>query len=205
MLPILSAAFGELPYSSYFSLADFTRTGAPYNNTPTGAPLENLKSLGSALDSIYRLIGPFSIESAYRTPDVQAWLKSGGAGIDSMLQAATNSFHTQGMAADITPWTMTAADYYARIISDPAIRNSFGEIALKNNTLHLSLPGAGKVGVPMIVENGSYNRYSVEAALAKIGKVGEFVAENKIAFGVAAVGVALFVALMLAARRRQNA
>lgn len=204
MLPILSAAFGEMPYSSYFSLADMSRSGAPYDNTPTGNALENLKSLGSALDSIYRLIGPFSIESAYRTPQVQAWLKSGGAGIDSMLQAATNSFHTQGMAADITPWSMSAADYYAKIITDPTIRNMFGEIALKNNTLHLSLPGAGKVGVPMIVENGSYIRYSVDEALKKIGRAGEFIAENKIAFGVAAVGVALFVALMLAARR-QNA
>jgi len=160
--------------SRYFYLHDLIPTDTGLSNIPsTQSEISNLTKLANTLDTLRDRIGNFSIISAFRSDAVNQAV--GGVG---------TSYHRQGMAADIVPLSMSAKDYWGKVIADPGIRNSLGEIALKNTALHISLPSSTKVGVPMIVnEAGEYIKKSLDEALAFIGK-------NKVAsisFGIIAI------------------
>lgn len=158
-------------HSQFFNEDQLTATSSGIPNTPSADEEANLQLLANLLDHLKTVVGDFHIESGFRSQAVQQWLMTGGAGSDSMIQASPTSYHMQGKAADITPTDMDVKDFYARLISDPTLRNMMGEIALKKNTIHLSIPTATKQGVPMIVNpKGQYIRYTVEAALKAIGR-----------------------------------
>jgi len=153
--------------SKYFSLKDLTKTSLPGDNTPTPEALSNLKKLAQVLDILKEKVGPFDVISAYRSPANQAALKSGAQGGASATQAATMSFHSQGLAADIVPKTMNANQYFSAIAENPTLKNMLGEIAVKTNgpylnpamTLHISVATSTKQGVLMYVDSaGKYIR-----------------------------------------------
>jgi len=168
--------------SKHFTLSDLTITSLAGNNTPTGEALSNLKKLGAVLDILYDELGPFKVISAYRSPTIQAALKSGAGGSASASQAATYSLHSLGMAADIVPSKGTANDFFTRIAESPRLKAMLGEIAIKTNgpylgpaqTLHISLPTSTKQGVLMYVNSaGQYIRMAsadVGAFLSKYRK-----------------------------------
>lgn len=158
-------------HSQFFNEDELTATSSGIPNIPDTSEESNLQLLANLLDYLKSNVGDFHIESGFRSPAVQQWLIGGGAGSDSAVQASPTSYHMQGKAADITPTDMDVKDFYAKLISNPTLRNMMGEIALKKNTVHLSIPTPTKQGVPMIVNSaGQYIRYTVEAALKAIGK-----------------------------------
>jgi hypothetical protein len=156
--------------SQFFTEDELTATSSGIANIPDSEQEGNLQLLANLLDYLKTHVGDFNIESGFRSQAVQSWLIGGGAGADSAVQASPTSYHMQGKAADITPTGMTAKEFYAKLISDETLRNMMGEIALKKNTIHVSIPTPTKLGVPMIVnEAGQYIRYTVESALSAIG------------------------------------
>lgn len=165
--------------SKYFTLKDLTITSLKVDNTPTPEAVENLKKLGQVLDTLYDRVGPFTIISAYRSPAAQAALKSGEGGSASAAQAASKSFHSLGLAADIVPTKMSANQYFTTIAENASLKNMLGEIAIKTNgpylnpaqTLHISVATPMKQGVLMYVNQaGQYIRMAGNEVSAFIGK-----------------------------------
>jgi len=143
-------------YSKYFSLAELTRTDTGITNKPTASDLPKLLKLGKTLDTIYEKIGPFKIISGYRSPTVQAALKSGGN-----VQAVSKSYHSTGQAADIMPTSQNVQEFFAKITATPAVRNMLGGYAIKTNVIHFDTNTAARVGVPMWVDKaGNYIRFT---------------------------------------------
>lgn len=193
--------------SSRFSLGDLihsdTASRLGIDNMPSdNATFTNLTQLGSVLDEIWDKIGPFDIESGYRSPALQAALAGGGDTAEAAAQAATHSFHELGMAADITPTTIPAADFFAKLISSP-LKDKLGEIALKTNSIHLSLPGLGKQGVVMKVTNNQYIRMTTDEIQNLVDQYGPYIATAGIGIGVAVIiGVGFFALAEILIKRR---
>lgn len=83
----------ELFYKSkYFTFKELTRTDEPLNNLPSDfTTFVNLLALQFFLDSLREKIGkPIIVNSAFRSPAV-----------NSAVNGAENSYHLQGLAADI--------------------------------------------------------------------------------------------------------
>lgn len=129
--------------SRYFTMADLTVTKQNASNIPNDEERESLKELGALLDLITDEIGPFTIASAYRSPEVNA-----------LVGGSETSLHSQGKAADLIPLTMSIENYFSVILNSPRLREMFGEIILKTpqGALHLSLPTWNKQGRAMIQE-----------------------------------------------------
>src|SRR5690606_38198163 len=123
------------------------------SNIPDETQIENLKKLALMLDDLFTQIGPFQIESGFRTKELQVALSK------DTPQAAANSFHVLGIAADVVPTTMSAEKWFAKLLASP-LRAQLGEMALKQNTIHLSLATSWKQDVPMRVVNNQYIRLS---------------------------------------------
>lgn len=185
--------------SKYFSIKDLTVTSLPGDNTPTPEALANLKKLAQVLDILREKVGPFKVISAYRSPANQAALKSGAQGGASASQAASKSFHSLGLAADIVPSTMTANQYFTAIAADSSLKNMLGEIAVKTNgpylnpanTLHVSVATPNKTGVLMYVDAaGKYIRMAQD-------EVSQFLSKYKKPIIVTA-GISVFLAAAFA-------
>ena len=169
--------------SKYFTLADLTKTDTKTANTPDKAALDSLTKLAKTLDVLYEKVGPFSVLSGYRSPAVQAALKTGAAGSSAAAQAADKSYHSLGIAADIAPKNMSAEAFMAKIAQMTDLKNMLGEIAIKKTALHVSLATPQKQAVFMWVDSaGQYIRFKTDE-LAKI------VERNKVAFGLGTVGL----------------
>jgi hypothetical protein len=172
--------------SKYFTLSDMTITSIQKPNVPTPEALKNLKDLAVLADLLYEQVGPFKIISAYRSPEVQAALKSGAGGSSAASQAATHSFHSLGMALDLVPNNMSAQTFWAEIASRPDLKNRLGEIAIKQNALHISLATPNKQGVLMYVDKAG--RYIRMAA----NEVSDFISKHKkVVVAVAGIGLPL--------------
>lgn len=157
--------------SKYFTLSDMTITSINRPNVPTPDALENLRKLAALADMLYDQVGPFSIISAYRSPEVQAALQAGEGGASAASQAASMSFHSLGMALDLVPRNMTAQAFWAEIASRPELKNKLGEIAIKQNALHVSLATPTKTGVLMYVDSaGRYIRMAASEISSFISK-----------------------------------
>lgn len=176
-------------------LSEFTKTEQKgLDNTPDAASLANLQKLGAVGTDIYNQIGPFAIISAHRSPAVNASLAAGGND-----QVSTTSLHMTGSAFDIQPSTMKVEAFFEKLLKSP-LKNKLGEIAIKNNVLHLSLPTATKVGVPMYVNDaGQYIRLGLDEAIAYARKRSGVVSVSAVAL------VAATLALFLYLRSRKRA
>lgn len=174
------AALAPTKISKYFTLEDLTQTSTGVKNIVTPEARANLVKLATVLDTLYDTIGPIRVISGYRSVAVQEALKGGAGGASAAAQAASKSFHSLGMAADIVPFTKSANQYLADIAANPKIKNLLGEIAIKSgglpidktgNTLHVSLATPTKQGVLMYVdEAGRYIRMAADEVTAFLDK-----------------------------------
>lgn len=123
--------------STHFTLRDLTQTSTGIANLPTATELPLLRKLASVLDILKEKVGPFRIASGYRSPLVNA-----------AVGGSSTSRHMAGDAVDIVPLTMTAEEYWSKIIANPALRNSLGEISYKipQGSIHISLPFTNSYG-----------------------------------------------------------
>jgi zinc D-Ala-D-Ala carboxypeptidase len=151
--------------SKHFTLEELTKTSIQADNTPNALELQNLKKLAvELLDPIYDKIGPFTITSAFRSKAVNQAL----AGSNS--QVSSTSYHTTGQAADITPVGSKGTSIFMADIIRSGI--PYGELYLKTNTIHISLPTATKREVAGVVVDNKYIKFTPE-------KLQEFLANNK--------------------------
>jgi len=132
-------------YSKYFTLRDLTVTSLPHPNLPLD-PIaqDNLKLLGTLLDTIKDNIGSFTIASAYRSPENQAELQAGAQGAVSASMAIKKSYHSLGLAADITPTNGMSPTQFAQAIYTNELTNiQVGQIVDKSEagqgSLHISI------------------------------------------------------------------
>lgn len=177
--------------SKYFSLKELSKTETGVVNTPPSTVMPKIEALGKVLDIIYERIGPFKIVSAYRSPATQTALKSGAAGAASAAQAAKQSYHTTGQAADILPTTMSVQAFYTKIVQTPDVAKLMGAFAVKNTVIHLDVDTSWRSAVAMYVDSaGNYIRFTADG-------LKNFISRNKV--GVAAGGLVLVLALGAAA------
>jgi hypothetical protein len=167
-----------------FTLRELIKTETGFPNLPSPEARENLKKLALKLEDLRVVLGPLLVISGYRSPELQTYLRTSGSSTEQ-AQAAVNSYHSLGIAADVQPLKMSAEKAWSIIASTPALQNSLGEIALKNNALHISLPTTSKQGVLMQVINDQYIRLSIE-------KIKEIIARNQV---VVAAGSGAFLLL----------
>lgn len=152
--------------SRYFTLADLTVTSTGYQNNPVGIATQNLSQLASLLDEVYEKIGPFKINSAFRSPEVNKVIGGSGA-----------SLHMEGKAADLQPLTMNAETFFAKIAASP-LKNKMGEIINESERgiVHVTTPTWSMRGVLKYLSEGEYFRYTQE----QLSKVVSFGKENPI-------------------------
>lgn len=121
--------------SKYFTLGDLIKSSTAdsqgISNLPDeGSDLDNLTDLAKMLDQLYDNIGPFDIESGYRSQALNDALGVGAAGEASQAQVSKKSLHMQGLAADIVPTTVSATEWFAKLITSP-FADQLGEMSLK--------------------------------------------------------------------------
>jgi hypothetical protein len=153
-------------YSKYYRLADLTQTSLPFPNLPLDqATQDNLRKLAQTLDVIRDRIGSFTIASVYRSPENQAALKHGAQGAASAKMAATHSYHSQGLAADITPTNnMTTKEFAQAIYQDELLKTMVGQIVDKaeggQHSIHFSIQTRlfPKATPMKVASNGQYIR-----------------------------------------------
>ncbi len=153
-------------YSTYFKLADLTVTSLPYPNLPLDTLTQsNLRKLAACLDAIHDQIGAFAIASAYRSPENQDALRSGAQGGAASHMAVKKSYHSQGLAADLTPENgMTPTQFAQAIYNNPITNALCGQIVDKSeggqHSLHISIRTPKfTIATPMYVgKDGQYYR-----------------------------------------------
>jgi uncharacterized protein YcbK (DUF882 family) len=147
----------------YFKLKEFLTTSHPeVANVPTPDAYENLKQLAAVLDIFRSKFGSIKITSGYRSPEYQAYLKNYGTSMEQK-EAASYSLHQEGMAADITPLSTSGVKLFAAVANDPKLSELVGEFAIKENTIHMSIPTSTKQSVFMYVNQaGQYIRFKAD-------------------------------------------
>ena len=76
--------------SEYFTLSEMVKTSQNAPNEPTEAIIENLTYLAKKLDIVREKIGPLTVNSGYRSPEV-----------NKLVGGSENSQHMKGQAADL--------------------------------------------------------------------------------------------------------
>lgn len=139
----------SLKLSKYFNVADLSGTSTGIDNRPPISLKPKLINMAQTLDFLYDKVGPFRVVSSYRSKDV-----------NDEVGGSPTSRHLAGDAADITPTTMGAEEFWANILRDDELKNSFGHIAYKKHqgNLHITLPfmsdSKGFIqAVPQIADN----------------------------------------------------
>lgn len=123
----------ELFYKSkYFSFEELTHTDYSFNNQPkTFGTIVNLLALQFFLDSLRRkLEKPIIVNSAFRSPEVNL-----------AAEGAKNSYHLEGLAADIRVPDMPSSalklfiqQHYSTICFEEVIQyRTFVHVAIKRN------------------------------------------------------------------------
>jgi hypothetical protein len=186
--------------SSHFTLAELSRTDTRLPNQASPQDIENLRNFARRLDKIYDAIGPFYILSAFRSPSV-----------NSAVGGVSSSQHLTGEAADIVPTSMSAKEYWGRILADENLRDEFGQIALKTSAIHISMPSWTHTGDAYVVVAGNYIRKSLNEVRNIVGSAFDSfsqisiptpsVSRNQVVFGIVAVGLFGIAAWMLSRRR----
>lgn len=174
------SSFGSPIPGTRFSIAEITHSDTANArgilNLPPMSYLPRLENLSRVLTRIWDEIGPFALTSGYRTPELQAALRK------VTPQAAENSWHVKGLAADIQPYSGDAEPYFARLLASKIFDEELGELALKTDpnpdrTIHLSLGEkyGGRTPKPMKVISGRYytmDEAEVKEMLKKFGLAG---------------------------------
>ena len=138
--PDFMAKFYDAVYpGSSFVWADFVaHASSPHlDNTPSTLAQDNIIRFAKELDKLKEVAGDFSINSAFRSEEVNAYV--GGS---------STSHHKSGLAADIT-FTLAIPDadrvrYFRELI--PSVIPDFDQLIIYENTnhIHISLKGTRK-------------------------------------------------------------
>lgn len=153
-------------YSKYYTLAQLTVTSLPHPNLPLDSDSQNnLRKLGTFLDAIRDNVGDYAIASAFRSRENQAALQQGAGGAAAASMAIKNSYHSMGLAADITPKNgMTPTQFAQAIYQNPITAALAGQIVDKSEggnetSLHVSIQtNKFPNPTPMYVVAGQYYR-----------------------------------------------
>lgn len=153
-------------YSKYFNLGQLCVTSLPYPNLPLDAASQNnLRAMGACLDAIRDNIGSFTIASCFRSQENQTALTQGAGGAAAASMAIPKSYHSQGLAADLTPTNgMSPTQFAQACYSNPITKALLGQIVDKSEgssetSLHISIPTPKfPTATPMYVVNGQYYR-----------------------------------------------
>lgn len=146
--------------STHYSLASLVATTKALSqpNLPkTESEIQNLSMTADTLEYLESKIGPFTILSGFRSPELQAVLAASGDPV-----ASGKSYHELGLAVDIYPTTMSFADYFGRILADEEVRSHFIEIAIKpaQNSLHLAVKSPYDLRDPKIMGLNTEDQYA---------------------------------------------
>lgn len=151
--------------SQHYSLGDLTQTSQMLMrpNFPENVQqFDNLTYLADILERLNHEIGPFQILSGFRTKELQSILAGQGEPVASGI-----SFHEVGRGVDITPTSMSTAEYFGLILAIEDLKNQFAEIAIKpsQNAIHLAINVPGDVREPKITglnSEGVYARLTLD-------------------------------------------
>lgn len=137
--------------SPNYTVGDLIRTSTGIPNLPTDDYLPNLRALANVLELLSQ-IDTFTINSGFRSPAVNA-----------AVGGEPNSYHSEGLAADILPDNISNQEFFYRIHNNPRFRNAVGEYILyplSHGTIHVSAPTPNKVGFAIVQEaDGSYRHH----------------------------------------------
>lgn len=180
--------------SPRFQLSDFTKTSTGYSNDPSPSAIQNLTDLAEFLEKVYDQIGPFTVSSAYRSPEV-----------NRAVGGSDTSLHTKGQAADLIPLTMSPKEFFKRLAQSP-LKDEAGEIideADEKGVVHVTTPTWTMTGALKYLANGSYFRYTADQIAALVGEAvdtgSDLIEDNKstvmVTLGLALVAGGLFYVL----------
>ena len=156
-------------YSKYYTLGDLTVTSQPFPNLPLDQiTQDNLKKLGVTLDAIRDNVGTFTIASAYRSQANQNNIRAGGSGAAAATMAVSHSYHTMGLAADITPTNgMSPTAFAQAIYNNPLFKVLIGQLVDKSEggsetSLHITttIPTCPSITPFYVGSGGAYMRMS---------------------------------------------
>lgn len=112
--------------SKHFSWAELTTTSTGLPNVPTLPAVLNLKRLAvTLLEPIREVFGPTTVNSAYRSPAVNA-----------AVDGAANSDHLSGNAADLE-WPSYTNEQVAEWLWANAARLPLKQVIVEHHTGHL--------------------------------------------------------------------
>lgn len=169
--------------SKYFTLSDLTTTNTGYDNSPPANVLSNLRSLAQVLDQIRDQIGPFRINSGYRSSNV-----------NNAVGGQNSSLHLTGQAADLQPLTMSAQEFFKKIAASP-LRNKLGEIINESEigVVHVTTPTWTLKGVLKYMQDGQYYRYTEQQVKNIVGFAKQNPITTILALSFVAGGIFYFV------------
>ena len=130
----------EMQLSDHFKLKDLIVTSLPYSNLPdTQEDLDNLVKMATLLEAIRNNIGTYTIASVYRSQANQDALRK------SNTMAVKKSYHSLGLACDLTPTNGMSTQQFAKALyRNPVTNVLLGQIVDKGDggqtSVHLSLP-----------------------------------------------------------------
>lgn len=129
----------SMQISADYTLADLCVTSQTLTapNLPINqAEINNLGVLAQFLETLTTTIGPFTILSGFRSPELEAVLTAQGEPTAPGL-----SFHELGRAADLAPTTMTIDQMFGQILANSNMLSQLVEIAWKpsQNSIHLAV------------------------------------------------------------------
>lgn len=194
--------------SPHFTVGDLTKSETAQklgisNYPDTTEAYNNLKKLAALYEVIWSRIGPFTTLSSYRNQAVQNALKAGAAGAESAKMAATASYHTLGIAGDITPTTMKLEEFYTRLWNDAEVKKIIGQVAYKptQNAVHISFQtDKFPQATPMkVLSDGSYVRLDEEEKEAWLVRY-----PIQIGVGIGVVILASLATFLLVKALREN-
>lgn len=106
------------------------------NLPSTADQMSNLTQLANFLETLNSSVGPFTILSGFRTPELESVLTANGEPTAPGL-----SFHEVGRGIDITPTSMNLQDFFGTMLANATIPGDCAEIAYKpsQNSIHLAI------------------------------------------------------------------
>ena len=153
-------------------------------NMPDSEKQKNLSRLAKeVLEPLYSMVGPFDIDSAFRSEE-----------LNKEVGGSAYSFHTQGKAADLAP-KMGAKAFAATIEKYPEIRSLVGELIVNSDRIvHVSLPNPPKVyKTSRRIASEGYVAFSAEELKEFVSKYATEIKTSILTFLV--LGAGLYVTL----------
>jgi len=133
--------------SPHFSLNELTKTDSGYDNTPSNAIVDNLYKLAEKLEKVREILGnaKIKVESAYRSPDVNAYVKG-----------SKTSDHMSGLACDFKHDHLSPSEC-VRILMESSLR--YDQLIVEPSWVHI---GIGKrMRQETLIKNGDkYDKFT---------------------------------------------